>query len=73
MACLQYSPAPVVFAQKTYNRSELLGVRERLLAQAASKRISKYIYYALHIIIHIVNCYVKYRLEDDDDYITYNK
>ena len=34
MACLQYSPAPVVFAQKTYNRSDLLGVRERLLTQA---------------------------------------
>ncbi|CAE7457864.1 ttll3, partial [Symbiodinium necroappetens] len=33
MACLQYSPAPVVFSRKTYNRSDLLGLREKLLSQ----------------------------------------
>ncbi|CAK9104065.1 unnamed protein product [Durusdinium trenchii] len=36
MACLQYSPAPVVFARKTYNRSDLLGVREKMLLQVGS-------------------------------------
>jgi len=33
MACLQYSPAPVLFARTTYNRSDLLGLREKMLAQ----------------------------------------
>lgn len=33
MACLQYSPAPVLFARTTYNRSDLLSLREKMLAQ----------------------------------------
>jgi len=33
MACLQYSPAPVIFARRTYNRSDLLRLREKLLSQ----------------------------------------
>jgi len=34
MACLQYQAAPVNFARKTFNRGELLTLREKLLSQA---------------------------------------
>jgi len=34
MACLQYTPAPITFSRKLYNRGELLTLRERLLMQA---------------------------------------
>lgn len=34
MACLQYTPGPVAFAKKVYNRTDLLDLREKLLEQA---------------------------------------
>jgi hypothetical protein len=34
MACLQYAPGPVKFAKKTYDRGDLLDLREKLLDQA---------------------------------------
>lgn len=34
MACLQYAPAPVAFAKKFYNRTDLLNLRDKLLMQA---------------------------------------
>eukprot|EP00928_Gymnodinium_smaydae_P038998 TRINITY_DN26748_c1_g3_i1.p1 TRINITY_DN26748_c1_g3~~TRINITY_DN26748_c1_g3_i1.p1 ORF type:complete len:703 (-),score=131.61 TRINITY_DN26748_c1_g3_i1:14-2122(-) len=34
MACLQYQPGPVTFAKKTYERVELIELRQRLLEQA---------------------------------------
>jgi len=34
MACLQYQPAPVNFARKTFNRADLLTKREKLLSEA---------------------------------------
>lgn len=34
MACLQYTPSPVAFANKTHNRMELLELRQKLLDQA---------------------------------------
>eukprot|EP00921_Rhytidocystis_pertsovi_P013892 GHVQ01022582.1.p1 GENE.GHVQ01022582.1~~GHVQ01022582.1.p1 ORF type:complete len:525 (-),score=92.95 GHVQ01022582.1:258-1832(-) len=34
IACLQYQPGPVKYNSKTFNRSDLLGVRRQLLEQA---------------------------------------
>lgn len=34
MACLQYTPGPVSFAKKTYERADLLDLRQKLLHQA---------------------------------------